>query len=172
MTPIRRRDLVVVAVGLALASWLLVRAYYGELPPLHWYLPVPLAVIAIAEALGARTLRARLEAWRAARSGRDRSAAGSARAVPVRPVEPLMVARVAVVAQASAWVGAVFAGIWAGVLVHAVPELGRLAAAPGDTVTGSLGVVFSAGLVASGLWLESVCRVPPDEDDQGNGARA
>lgn len=169
MRPIRRRDLVVVAVGLALASWLLVRAYYGELPPLHWYLPVPLGVIAIAEALGARALRARLAAWRSARSGRERGA--PARTVPVRPVDPLMVARIAVLAQASAWVGAVFAGIWAGVLVHAVSELGRLAAAPGDTVTGSLGVVFATGLVASGLWLESVCRVPPD-DDEGNGARA
>jgi hypothetical protein len=170
MTPVRRRDLVVVAVGLAVASWLLVRAYYGELPPLHWYLPVPLGVIAVAEALGARTLRARLEAWRAARSGRDRGTAVAARAAPVRPVDPLMVARVAVLAQASAWVGAVFTGIWAGVLLHAVPQLGRLADAPGDTITGSLGVVFSVGLVVAALWLESVCRVPPDRDDDGNGA--
>lgn len=169
MRPIRRRDLVVVAVGLALASWLLVRAYYGELPPLHWYLPVPLGVIAIAEALGARALRARLEAYRAARSGRDRPATGAARTIPVRPIEPLMVARVAVLAQASAWVGAVFTGIWAGVLVHAVPQIGRLAAAPADTVTGSLGVVFAAALVVAALWLESVCRVPPEDDE---GARA
>jgi hypothetical protein len=165
MTPIRRRDLVVVAVGFAVASWLLVRAFYGDLPPLHWYLPVPLGVIAIAEALGARTLRARLDAWRAARSGRDRGTAVASRAVPVRPIEPLMVARVAVLAQASAWVGAVFTGIWAGVLAHAIPQLGRLAAAPADTVAGSLGVVFSVGLVLAALWLESVCRVPPDEDD-------
>ena len=171
MRPIRRRDLVVVAVGLTVASWLLVRAYYGELPPLHWYLPVPLGVIAIAEALGARTLRARLEAYRAARRGRDRSAVAPARSVPVRPVEPLMVARVAVLAQASAWVGAVFTGIWAGVLLHAVPQLGRLADAPGDTVTGSLGVVFAAGLVVAALWLESVCRIPPEEDER-KGVRA
>lgn len=169
MTPIRRRDLVVVAVGLGVASWLLVRAYYGELPRLHWYLPVPLGVIAIAEALGARTLRARLEAYREARAGRDRTAAVAARAV--RPIEPLMVARAAVLAQASAWVGAAFAGIWAGVLVHTATQLGRLAAAPADTVTGSLGVVFSVGLVLAGLWLESVCRVPPG-DDEADGARA
>ena len=170
MTPIRRRDLVVVAIGLAVASWLLVRAYYGELPPLHWYLPVPLGIIAIAEALGARTLRARLEAFRAARRGRGGAGALPGPAASVRPVEPLMVARVAVLAQASAWVGAVFAGVWAGVLLHAAPQIGQLAAAPGDTVTGSLGVAFAVGLVASGLWLESVCRVPPDRDDE-NGAR-
>jgi hypothetical protein len=31
--------------------------------------------------------------------------------------------------------------------------------------------VFSAGLVVAALWLESVCRVPPDDED-GQGIRA
>src|SRR3712207_7137301 len=53
-------------------------------------------------------------------------------------------ARLAVLAQASAYVGAVFAGIWAGVLAHTAPELGRLQAARGDTVTALLGIVCSA----------------------------
>jgi hypothetical protein len=172
MTPIRRRDLVVAAVGLTVASWLLVRAYYGSLPPLHWYLPVPLGVIAVAEALGARTLRVRLEAYRAARSGRSRGTAQRGPAATVRPVEPLMVARVAVLAQASAWVGAVFTGVWGGVLIYAASKLGQLATAPGDTVTGALGIVFAAGLVAAALWLESVCRVPPDDDERDGSARA
>ena len=69
MSPVRRRDLAVVAVGLALASWLVVRSAYGDLPPLRWWLPVPLGVLALAEALGARTLRARLAAQREARRG-------------------------------------------------------------------------------------------------------
>jgi hypothetical protein len=172
VSPVRRRDLVVLAVGLAVASWLLVRTFYGDLPPLHWYLPIPLGVIAIAEALGARTLRARLAAERDARAGRDRSPSGPGATAQVRRVEPLLVARVAVLAQASAWVGAGFAGLWAGVLLYVAPELGRLQQASGDTVTGVLGLVFAAGLVAAALWLESVCRVPPDRDDDGNGARA
>jgi hypothetical protein len=164
VTPIRRRDLLVVAVGLAIATWLLVRTYYGDLPPLHWYLPIPLGIIAVAEALGARTLRARLTAERDARSGRERpSSAGST--AQVRRVEPLLVARVAVLAQASAWVGAGFAGIWAGVLAYVAPELGRLQSAAGDTVTAALGLLFAAGLVVAGLWLESVCRVPPGGED-------
>ena len=76
-------------------------------------------------------------------------------------------ARVAVLAQASAWVGAVFAGIWAGVLLYVVPQLGRLEQAAGDTAAGAFGLVCAVGLVAAALWLESVCRVPPGGDDDG-----
>lgn len=164
MTPVRRRDLAVLALGLAVASWLLVRAWYGELPKLDWWLATPLAVLAVAEAIGARILRSRLAAQRAARSG---PRAGEApRAVPVRPVEPLLVARLAVLAQASAYVGAVFTGAWAGVLAYVGPVLGRLEAAGGDAIAASIGIVSSAALVAAALWLESACRVPPSSTDE------
>jgi hypothetical protein len=164
MTPVRRRDLAVLAGGLAVAAWLLVRAWYGELPPLEWWLPAPLAVLAVAEALGARTLRSRLAALREART-RTGTPATVARNAPVRPVEPMLVARLAVLAQASAYVGAVFAGVWAGVLLHVGPAVGRLQAAGGDTVAALLGIVSSGALVAAALWLESACRVPPSSTD-------
>ena len=79
-----------------------------------------------------------------------------------------------VLAQASAYVGAVLAGCWAGVLLHTVPALGRLTAARGDTVTAVLGVVLAAGLAVAALWLEHVCKVPLDDDEDcpGNGVRA
>jgi hypothetical protein len=171
MRLVPRRDLGVLAIGLAVAAFLLVRAYYGELPPLHWWLSVPLGVLALAEGLGARTLRARLEEERAVRSGRDRGRADAVPATSLRRVEPMLVARTAVLAQASAWVGAAFAGLWAGVLAYVATELGRLAAATGDTVTGVLGLVLSVALVAAALWLESVCRIPPGGED-GGSARA
>ena len=57
----------------------------------------------------------------------------------------MLVARLAVLAQASAYVGAVFTGIWVGVLLHVGPAVGRLQAAGPDTVTASLGVVCAAG---------------------------
>ncbi|MGY1748274.1 DUF3180 domain-containing protein [Modestobacter sp. SYSU DS0511] len=165
MSPVRRRDLLVLALGLAVASWLVVRVAYGSLPALSWWLPLPLGVLAVAEAFGARTLRARLSAQRERRP----SPTGSA-----HPVEPLLVARLAVLAQASAYVGAVFAGVWGGLLLHTLPALGQLRAAAGDSVTGAIGVVLGAGLVAAALWLEHVCRIPPDRDDEGTpgGARA
>jgi hypothetical protein len=163
LRPVPRRDLAVLAAGLAVAAWLLVRTWYGELPALDWWLPAPLAVLAVAEALGARTLKARLTAVREARS--RTTPADQARAAAVRPVEPMLVARLAVLAQASAYVGAVFTGVWAGVLLHVAPAVGDLQAAAGDTVTSLIGVVASAALVVAALWLESVCRVPPGSTD-------
>ncbi|SDX70758.1 Protein of unknown function [Modestobacter sp. DSM 44400] len=168
MTPVRRRDLLVVAVGLALGAWLLVRVGYQLLPKMDWWLPVPLGVLALAEVLGARTLAVRLAAEREHRPRPGRPSPVAA----ARPVEPMLVARLAVLAQASAYVGAVFAGCWAGLLLHTVPALDRLAAAPGDTVTGVLGVVLSVALVAAALWLEHVCKVPPDRDEESGTARA
>jgi hypothetical protein len=170
MTPVRRRDLVVLAGGLAVAAWLLVRSWYGSLPALDWWLPAPLALLAVAEALAARTLRERLAAQRVARAGRAPRAGEAPR--EVRLVEPLLVARLAVLAQASAYVGAVFTGVWAGVLAHVGPAADRIQAAGSDTVTAGIGAACSLGLVAAALWLESVCRVPPDEDDPTGGVRA
>ena len=160
MTPVRRRDLVALAAGLAVAAWLLVRAWYGDLPPLRWWQPAPLAVLALAEALGARTLRSRLTAEREARAGRGPTAADGPAAL-LRPVEPMLVARLAVLAQASAYLGAVVAGIWGGVLLHVAPAVGRLAAAGDDTVVGVIGLACSGALVAAALSLETACRVPP-----------
>jgi hypothetical protein len=161
MRPVRRRELLALAVAVAFAAWLVVRAAYGSLPPFQWWLPVPLGVLAVAQAMGARTLRVRLSAQREGRRGPGRGPATAA-----RPVEPMLVARLAVLAQASAWVGAVFAGLWAGVLVHTAPAVGRLSAASGDTVSAGIGVLLAVGLVAAALWLEHVCRVPPGADDE------
>jgi Protein of unknown function (DUF3180) len=160
LTPVNRRDLLVLAAGLAVAAWLVVRATYGALPAFGWWMPVPLGVLAVAEALGARTLRARLAAQRDHRPPAERGSA------PVRPVEPMLVARLAVLAQASAYVGAVFVGVWVGLLLHVAPAVSRLQAARSDTVAGVVGVVCAAALVAAALWLESVCRIPPSPDDE------
>jgi predicted outer membrane lipoprotein len=166
--PVGRRDLVVLAAGLAVATWLVVRVAYGSMPALRWWMPVPIAVLAVAELLGARTLEARLAAQRDRRPPVERGVA------PVRPVEPMLVARLAVLAQASAWMGAAVTGLWAGVLLHTGPAVGRLGAAAGDTVTAVLGVVLAAGLTVAALWLEHVCKVPPGADDEepGDGVRA
>jgi hypothetical protein len=113
-------------------------------------------------------VRQRLRDLRSARAvGRGQAPADTRPNGPVRPVEPMLVARLAVLAQASAYVGAVFLGIWLGVLAYVGPSAGRIQAAGSDAVTAVLGVVFSAALMAAALWLESVCKVPPDDEGEG-----
>lgn len=164
MRPVPRRDLAVVALGLGVAGWLLVRALYGELPGFHWWQPLPLLLLAVAELLGARSLRARLgadrERRRAARAGEAVALEPGQRVD--QPVEPMLVARLAVLAQASAWAGAGFTGLWAGALVYTSGQLGRLAVASGDALAAGLGVACSLALVGAALVLERACRTPDD----------
>lgn len=154
MTATRARDLAGIGIVVAVLSGLLVRQYYGELPPLRWYIPLSLGVLGTAELVGARTLRARIS-----------GAAG------LPPVNALMAARALVLAKASAVAGAGFAGLWLGLLAYTLPNLGFLAAAGNDTVTGAVGVVSSALLVAGALVLENACRTPPPPKDRNDANR-
>lgn len=157
MTATRVRDLVAIAVVTGALSWVAVRRWYGVIPELNWFVPISLAVLAVVELIAGRELRARIR--------RRRGAA---------PVNPLVAARLLALAKASSLVGAGMTGVWAGLMIYVVPRLDFLAAAYGDTVTSSVGVVSSAGLAASALWLEHCCRTPdpPDEDrDRHNGNR-
>ncbi len=149
----RLRDLAGYAAAVTLLVWLALRQWYGELPRLSWFLPLSLALLALAEVMAAGQLRARIR-----------------RLPGTRPVEPLAAARSLALAKASAVVGAVMAGVWAGLLVYVLPRLDFLAAAADDALTGAIGVLAAASLVAAALWLEYSCRTPtpPDSDDQSS----
>lgn len=144
MSTTKPRDLVLIGLFAAALCWLLVRQYYGALPPLRWYLPLSLGALGIAELIGARTLRARI-----------RGDAG------LPAADALGAAGALALAKASAVAGAGFAGLWLGLLAYTVPNLGFLAAAGNDTATGVLGVFCSGALVTGGLVLENACRTPP-----------
>ena len=60
MSQTKARDLAGITLVVALIAWVLVRQYYGNLPPLRWYLPLSLGVLGIVELVGASTLRARI----------------------------------------------------------------------------------------------------------------
>jgi hypothetical protein len=149
--PTRIRDLIAYAAAVTLIAWLAMRQWYGDLPGLRWFVPLSLVLLAIAEVLAANQLRDRI---------RHRPGAP--------PVQPLVAARLLALAKASAVVGAVMVGIWAGLLVYVVPRLGQLAAAGNDTAIGGFGVVAAVALTAAALWLEYSCRTPapPDGDQQ------
>jgi hypothetical protein len=147
--PTRIRDLIAYAAAVTLITWLALRHWYGDLPRLRWFVPLSLALLAIAEVLAANQLRDRIR-----------------RRPGALPVQPLVAARMLALAKASAVVGAFATGIWAGLLVYAAPRLGQLAAAHGDTVTAAVGVAAALALTGAALWLEYSCRAPtpPDGD--------
>ena len=155
VTPIRPRDLVVHALGAAVALYLLVRLTYGSLPEFPLTAGLPFAVLGVAEAIGGSALRARIR-------GREGT----------RPVQPLVAARAVLVARASAQAGAIMTGAWAGLLAYAAPRTGELAAAGGDTAAAALGVVGALILVGGGLWLQHCCRTPDDPEAPTDGSAA
>jgi hypothetical protein len=148
MRPTRPASLVVAALAAAALAWLLISVFYADIPPLPWLPAVTLAGLAVLEAYLALNTRARIDR----RPGRD-------------PVDPLAVARFAVLAKASSQAGAIFGGFSAGLAAWLLVE--RTRAAYDDLPAAVAGTVASAALVAAALWLERCCRVPerPDDDE-------
>ncbi|WP_407663192.1 DUF3180 domain-containing protein, partial [Micromonospora radicis] len=148
MGPTRISTLVVAALAAAAAAWLLISSlYYNRLPPLPWLPVVTLAGLAVLEAYAAVNTRGRIDR----RPGRE-------------PVNPLMVARFVVLAKASALVGAIFTGFYAGLTGWLFVQTTQAAA--DDRPAGVAGVVAAAALVAAALWLERSCRVPERPEDE------
>jgi uncharacterized membrane protein YoaK (UPF0700 family) len=147
MTPTRPRLLVVLAVVAAVVGWALTRlvdAYAGRSLPVPWTAPVVMALLALALVLWTRGTRARL-----------------ARKPGTKPMEPIVAARSAALAMAGSRTGAAVGGFYLGVAVALsgsweVPYVRELVLLALATVLGSVAVV------AASLWLERVCRLPPD----------
>jgi hypothetical protein len=153
--------LVVAGLAAAGVAWLLISNVYQSLPPMIWPPVVIIAAIAALEAVVARNLWARIH---------QRSWVPASRRQPGRgePVEPLAVARFAVLAKASSLAGAIFTGWYAGYLPWLLVELGRLPGAAADLPPTVGGLVASIALMVVALWLERACRVPepPEGGDQ------
>jgi hypothetical protein len=128
------------------AAYLVTKSNYNDLPSPKAYALLWLVVLAAAEGYTAVLTRARL----AGRSG-------------TRAIDPLVVARLAVLAKASSIVGAAAAGGYAGFLGW-VAQVSSTTAND-DSVTASFGVGVGLALVGAALLLEWVCRVPKSDDD-------
>jgi hypothetical protein len=118
-----------------------------------WLAGLTLAGLAVVEGIAARNTRARIE---------QRPRAGA--------LNPLLVARLAVLAKASSLAGAIFAGAYGGVAAWAISERDRLTAAAQNLAPSVAGLVGALGLVAAALLLERACRVPEPPDDDRDGA--
>jgi hypothetical protein len=146
VTPTRPRDLLAAGLVTAVVAAILIQLAYATLPPFPLLGGATFGVLGIAEAIAGSALRARIR-----------------RRPGTRPVQPLVAARAVLVAKASALGGAIMAGVWAGLLVNALPHSADVAAEGSDAVAGAVGLVCALGLVGGALWLEHCCRTPDDQ---------
>jgi hypothetical protein len=145
MTPTRPWTLVTVAVVCAIAAWLIVRATFDSMPTLPWTAAPALLLLAVAEAVSGRNLKARI----AGRRGD-------------KPLAPMAVARMVALAKASSMGATVFGGLAAGLLIYTASRL-NLAVARSDAINMAATLASAAILVGAALYLEHCCRAPQDK---------
>jgi hypothetical protein len=137
-------DLVAALVVTGGIAYVLLRRYYGSLPPLGYLVPVPLAVLAVAEFVAARRVRAVVR--------HDPQAT---------PLPAIVIARLVALGKASSLVGSAAAGAAGALLARVIPSARSVDAAGHDTRVGVLALLAAAALVAAGLLLERA-GVSPD----------
>jgi Protein of unknown function (DUF3180) len=147
MTPTRPRTLLVLAAVCALVAWLIVRATFDSLPTLPWTAAPAMLLLAAAEAVSGRNLRARI---RGRRGG--------------RPLAPIAVVRMAALAKASSVGAAAFGGLAAGFFIYTLGRL-NLTVPRNDAINAGTTVVVAALLVVAAVYLERSCRAPSRNGD-------
>lgn len=139
------------AAALAILTW----GFYGQFSGISPLVSATLWVMAAVCIFLAYIVKKRREDGRV---GLDRS-----------QLNPMMVANFMMIGKASAWTGAIFAGVYVGIATYVVSHLGVLTAAQEDAP----GVISSAigGIVlcVSGVVLERACEVTPPGDAESVG---
>jgi hypothetical protein len=162
LKPTDPATLLVGGLAAAALAWLLISNLYQDLPPMIWPPVVVIAGLAAFEALVAQNLWARIHQRGRAIAGRRGPGGGP------EPVDPLTVARFAVLAKSSSLAGSIFAGFYAGYLPWLLVESGRLPGAAADLPPTVGGLLASVALLLVALWLERACRIPepPEEPER------
>ncbi|MGW2842339.1 DUF3180 domain-containing protein [Streptomyces sp. NPDC001493] len=160
MRQLRLRVLAGLFVGAGVLSWAGARLWnaLGTLPSVPLAAPIVLAAIAAVLLATALSLRSRLRAQRERRPG-------------AKGVEPLMAARALVFGQASALVAALVAGVYGGIGVFLLSYL-DLPPRRDQAIYSGAAVVASFAVIAAALFLEHVCKLPEDHDDDKSVAAA
>lgn len=153
MKPTRTWTLAAVVIGCTLAAWLVVRATFAWLPPLPWTSVPTLLLLAVAEALSGRNVRARI----LGRGGAN-------------PMPPIAMARMAVLAKASSVAAAIVAGLAAGFLAYVGGSLEKTVPR-GDAYSAGATLASAIVLGAAALYLEHCCRTPEPPDEEKDGTQ-
>lgn len=161
MRELRIRVLAGVFAVAAVLAWALARLLdrFGSLPNVPVAAPIVLAVIATVLLATALSLRARLKAQRERQPG-------------AKGVEPMMAARAVVFGQASALVAALVSGMYGGTGVFLLLSEIDAAARRAQALYAGLAVLAGIGVIAAAVFLQRVCRLPEDEDDNDGPASA
>jgi hypothetical protein len=134
--------------AVAVVGYLLLRLAYSSLPPFQWFIALPIAVLAVAEVVIARRVRAVV---------RHKPAA--------KPMTALAVARAVALGKASALVGAAVAGAAVALIAKVIADAGRATAAEHDLRVGLMVAIASIALVGAGIAVERA-GVDPNHDRQ------
>jgi hypothetical protein len=147
-----------VFVVAGILSWAGARLWnsVGTLPSVPLAAPVVLAVIAVILLATALSIRARLKAQRERRP-------------EAKGVDPLMAARAVVFGHASALVAALVAGMYGGTGVFLLESL-DIPARRDQAIYAGLSVLAGIGVIAAAIFLERVCKLPEDDENDGTGA--
>ncbi|MEV7426112.1 MULTISPECIES: DUF3180 domain-containing protein [unclassified Streptomyces] len=142
-------------------SWAAARLWdaFGTLPSVPLAAPIVLAAIAAVLSATALSLRSRLRAQRERRP-------------EARGVDPLMAARAVVFGQASALVAALVSGVYGGAGVFLLGSL-DIPVRRDQAIYAGFSVLAGIAVIAAAFFLEHVCKLPDDSDDDhpgGNGA--
>ncbi|MEU9297163.1 MULTISPECIES: DUF3180 domain-containing protein [unclassified Streptomyces] len=153
MKQLRLKVLAGLFVVAGIISWGAARLWdsVGTLPSVPIAAPIVLAAIAAVLTATALSIRSRLRAQRDRRPG-------------AKGVEPLMAARAVVFGQASALVAALVAGMYGGVGVFLLASL-DVPARRDQALYAAFSVLAGIGVIAAALFLERVCRLPEDDDE-------
>ncbi|MFF6913933.1 DUF3180 family protein [Streptomyces sp. NPDC012466] len=157
MRELRIRVLAGVFVVAAVLSWAGARLWnsVGTLPSVPLAAPIVLAVIAVVLLATALSIRARLKAQRERRP-------------EAKGVDPLMAARAVVFGQASALVAALVSGMYGGTGVFLLESL-DIPARRDQAVYAGFSVLAGIGVIAAAIFLERVCKLPEDDENDGTG---
>ena len=154
MKPLRPVVLILITLVTGLLSWGGSRLWnsVGTLPGVPAAAPIVLAIIAVVLVATAVSLRSRLRAQRERVPG-------------AKGVDPLSAARSVVLGQASALVAALVTGIYGGMGVFLSSMWDSTPGRHGQVVTAGLAVAAGIAVMAAGLWIQHICRLPDDPDD-------
>lgn len=147
--PMRRTgvlDLLLPLIIIGVAVYTLLRVSYDAIPPLSYFVPVPLAALGCAELVAARRVRA------------------AVRHEPMaKPMTAIAIARCVALGKASSVVGSAVAGAALALLARVLPEAGTVRAANSDTRVGVLLLGSSILVGVAGLVLERA-GIDPNRD--------